>query len=72
MRQSADRVVMTFDELADLVASMPSSARIYAAWWNNEDVDTTNHVQCKAWQAAGYLADADLKHGVVTFRRGKR
>ena len=61
-------IIMTFDELEELVP-LPSSARTYDLWWANEDVNTTAHVQCKSWQAAGYVADVDMRRGVVTFTR---
>jgi hypothetical protein len=51
------------------IVELPDSARNYSEWWNNEDVRTTRHVQCKAWQAAGYEAQPDLGSDTVTFRR---
>jgi hypothetical protein len=65
---AGDVVIMNFDELDNLVL-LPQSARKYKAWWTNEDVETTAHVQCKAWQAAGYEAEPHLKAQRVVFRR---
>jgi hypothetical protein len=61
-------VTMSLDEI-DALVSLPASAHLYAEWWSNEDVATTSHVQCKAWQAAGYEASPNRTAGTVTFRR---
>ena len=60
------QVVMTFDEIADLVGGLPASAREYQAWWNNHD---STHPQSKAWNDAGYLARPHLALLQVTFTR---
>ena len=67
-RQSAPVVVLTLAEI-DGIVSLPVSARTYEWWWANEDVEATTHVQCKAWQAAGYEAQPDLRAGRIIFRR---
>jgi hypothetical protein len=67
--QSADRVVMTFNDLATLVPTMPAPARTYAPWWSNEKADRATHVQCKSWLGAGFLAEVDIARGTVTFLR---
>lgn len=61
-------VSLTFDEI-DSIVRLPASARRYEWWWANEDPSMTSHVQCKSWQEAGFDADADLRSGIVTFRR---
>jgi hypothetical protein len=61
-------IMMSLDDIQNLV-SLPKSAREYDAWWSNEDVRTTTHVQCKAWQNAGYEAEPNFRAGTVTFRR---
>jgi hypothetical protein len=63
--QRTNRVDMTFDEVADLVAGLPGSAFRYPAWWAND----VSHVQGKAWIEAGYLASPDLGRQRVSFRR---
>lgn len=59
---------MSFELLHEL-AKLPTSAWKYDWWWANEDPTTTSHVQCKSWQAAGFDAEVDREHAMVTFRR---
>ena len=66
--QSADSLTLTFTQL-DALVRLPASAKRYDFWWSNEDVKTTVHVQCKAWQDAGYEAEPNLRGKRVTFRR---
>jgi len=66
--QSADSLTLTFTQL-DALVRLPASAKRYDFWWSNEDVKTTIHVQCKAWQDAGYEAEPNLRGKRVTFRR---
>ncbi|HEY0570061.1 MAG TPA: hypothetical protein VGD16_00835 [Enterovirga sp.] len=66
--QSADSLTLTFTQL-DALVRLPASAKRYEFWWSNEDVKTTVHVQCKAWQDAGYEAEPNLRGKRVTFRR---
>ena len=65
MRQSG-RVTLPLAEIESVV-QLPSSAKQHEWWWANEDVQTTAHVQCKAWQEAGYNAEPNLRGGTVTF-----
>ncbi len=67
-RQNSDVVTMTFAEL-EAVVRLPAAAKRHPFWWSNEDVKTTLHVQCRAWQAAGYKAEPNLRGKRVTFRR---
>jgi hypothetical protein len=61
---------MSFAEIEDLLGRpLPPSARRRAEWWANEDPDITAHVQCRAWQSAGYAAEVNLTGKAVTFRR---
>lgn len=64
------RVSMTFREIEQILgASLPSSAHDHAAWWSNER-GPTSHVQCSAWQGAGYdVESVDRGAGSVTFVR---
>lgn len=66
--QSSDVVTLTFAQL-DAIVKLPAPAKRYAFWWSNEDVKTTVHMQSKAWQDAGYLAEPNLRGKRVTFRR---
>ena len=60
---------MTFSEIEKLVGKLPRSAFAQDWWWANEDLETTRHVQCKAWAEAGYNASVDRQNCSVTFRR---
>ncbi len=66
--QDAPTVTLTLSQL-DAVVKLPAAARRYAFWWANEDLKTTLHVQSRAWQEAGYLAEPNLRGKRVTFRR---
>ena len=66
--QDAPSVTLTLSEL-DAIVKLPAPARRYAFWWSNEDLRTTLHVQSRAWQEAGYLAEPNLRGKRVTFRR---
>jgi hypothetical protein len=66
--QSAESLTLTFTQL-DAIVQLPASAKRYHFWWSNEDAKTTLHVQCKAWQDAGYQAEPNLRGKRVTFRR---
>ena len=67
LRQStADLVVLSFDDLDELVDGLPKSARTHRAWWSNG----TSHVQSRAWTAAGFtVREVDLDAEKVTFAR---
>ena len=52
-----------------LHGSLPQSARVYAAWWANEDPTTTRHVHSRAWTLTGWQASPNLDLGEVVFRR---
>ena len=66
--QSAASLTLSFAQIEALVP-LPAAAKRYAFWWSNEDVRTTVHVQCRAWQTASYLAEPNLRAKRVTFRR---
>ena len=59
------RVTMTFAELDVLVGGLPRSARVYRAWWSNEE--DGRHVQAHAWMRAGFRADEVELGERVTF-----
>ena len=58
---------MSFAEIEWLIGRLPVSASNYPWWWGNKGVQAP--AQCKAWDAAGYVADADLDHRIVVFTR---
>ena len=61
----------------NLRIKLPESARTdkpkgkgYREWWANEDVTTTNPVQCRSWQKAGYHVNvdkSDFANGLICF-----
>jgi hypothetical protein len=66
LRTRGSRVVMTFDEIANLVGGLPQSAYTYPVWWNNDD---PTHSHSRSWGDAGYDADPDVAARTVTFNR---
>ncbi len=67
--QTGNAVTLTFGDL-DAMIKLPASAKRYEFWWSNdEDVRTTVHAQCRAWQDAGFEAEPNLRGKRVTFRR---
>lgn len=63
-------ILLTFKELEILLnADLPPKAKINPIWWGNENHATTRHVQCKAWQNAGWTAEPDIASQRVRFVR---
>ena len=53
------KTVITFAEIEDWLGfQLPRSARIYPAWWANEQSGTHSHA--KGWMGAGYLVARTL------------
>jgi hypothetical protein len=65
----AARIAMTFGEIEQLIGRLPASAWNFPWWWGNKDDQTHHQVQCNAWGAAGYVADADIDRRTVVFTR---
>ena len=63
------KTVITFAEIEDWLGfQLPRSARVYPAWWANEQSGTHSHA--KGWMGAGYeTRDLNLSAGKVTFVR---
>jgi len=63
-----DNVILPFDVIEDIIAAkLPSSARLYRAWWAN---DAVGHIQSQQWLAAGWrVSYINLTDGRVTFIR---
>jgi hypothetical protein len=60
---------MTFADIeAVLGAKLPRSAW-GRQWWANEASQVSTHVQCRAWQSAGYSARPRIAEGAVRFSR---
>lgn len=61
---------LTFGQIEEILKrNLPESAKLYTAWWANEDPDKTRHVQCRAWRLAGWTAFPDVVGGMVLFKR---
>ncbi len=64
----ADRVVLTFGQLEDLLGgALPDSARAHQEWWTNKDTGTSSCAE--AWILAGRTAKPNLMARTVTFER---
>src|ERR1039458_6061827 len=61
-----DEVVLTFEELDQLVGGLPPSARKHAPWWGNAKKGTG---QSRFWMQANRRARPDMTNLLVTFRR---
>ena len=69
-RQDAPRIALTFDEISRLIGEdLPESACRYLEWWANGTRTNPSHVQCYAWEKAGYKAKADLDRKTVVFEK---
>lgn len=63
----ADRVVLTFKEIEDLLGfTLPEDACARAAWWGNADSDSA---QSDAWTFAGRTASVNLVARSAVFDR---
>jgi hypothetical protein len=61
---------LSFPQIERIIGRpLPRSAYVHVWWWSNEDPATTQHVQCRSWQTAGYDATPDLKARAVKFRK---
>jgi hypothetical protein len=59
-------IVLTFDELDQIVGGLPMSARTYSAWWANK---RTSQPHARAWLDAGRSASPDFQAQRAVFRR---
>ena len=64
-------VELTFEEIEQILEEkLPKAARNHGWWWDNEDPETTQHVQCKSWQSAGWnVSQVNLPGKWVSFKR---
>jgi hypothetical protein len=69
--RSDEQVTLSFDDIERLLnATLPPSARKYAAWWSsNMRRGDQTHVQARAWMDAGWKAVPDFRLGRVAFQR---
>ena len=66
----ADRVVLTFGQIEDLLGfSLPELARLSADWWTNPDPNTTRPRFADSWLLANRTARPNLLALTVVFDR---
>lgn len=66
----ADRVVLTFGEIEDLLGfSLPEPARLQFDWWSTADSTERRSVQSDAWTLASRTAVVNLSSQRVVFDR---
>lgn len=60
-------LLMTFEQIEDLVGKLPRSAYVHRAWWANT---TDARVEARAWRSAGWhVKSIDQKMREVVFAR---
>jgi hypothetical protein len=66
----ANRVVLTFSEIEDLLGfSLPASARLQAEWWGGADPVLHPSVQSDSWTLASRTATVNMSAQSVIFER---
>ena len=66
----ADRLVLTFGEIEDLLGfALPEAARDQAAWWGTADPLAASSAQADAWRLASRTATVNMAAGSVVFER---
>jgi len=66
----ADRVVLTFDQMKDILGSaLPAGARLDAAWWADPPAETPAQAHAQAWMQANRTATPNLPAKCVAFDR---
>jgi hypothetical protein len=70
-KQRADEVPLTFDRIERITGvRLPPSARLYRAWWSNNE---RNSVMTREWLAAGFRSEqVDIDGRKLVFRRVPR
>ena len=66
----ANRVVLTFNEIEDLLGfPLPQAARRRSEWWSVPDEPEAPSTQSASWRLASRTAIVNLAAGRVTFDR---
>jgi hypothetical protein len=66
----ADRVVLTFAEIEDLLGfSLPESARLQQEWWGGTGAVARRSAQADSWTLASRTATVNLSAQSVLFER---
>lgn len=67
-RRASVEIELAFEEVERIIGSALPASASRPQWWANESIADSNHVQCRAWQGAGYNAFL-LPHRRVLFTR---
>ncbi len=66
----ADRVVLTFAQIEDLLGfPLPAPARLEREWWSRADTGVPESVQSDSWARASRTATVNLSARTVLFER---
>lgn len=55
-RRGSPEIELAFEEIERIIGSKLAETASRPQWWANETSRDTRHVQCRAWQEAGYEA----------------
>lgn len=67
LETNAESVTLRFAEISEMVGGLPKSASLHRPWWANHEGNS----QAVGWMGASYLAEPDMAHQTVTFRRSR-
>ena len=67
-RRASPEIELAFEEVERIIGSKLPETASRPQWWANETNPDTRHVQCRAWQDAGYDAFL-LPRARVLFRQ---
>ena len=66
----ADTVVLTFEQIEDLLGHpLPDAARRQAEWWADGDAAGVRSAQAESWMQADRTATPRVPAGMVAFNR---
>jgi hypothetical protein len=66
----ADRIVLTFGEIEDLIGrALPEAARVEPEWWGGTDPAAPRSAQTDAWTLAHRTATVNMAAQSVRFER---
>ena len=55
-RRGTPEIELAFEDVERIIGSRVPETASRPQWWANESSPDTRHVQCRAWQKAGYEA----------------
>ena len=66
----ADRLVLTFAEIEDLLGvALPDAAKTQGTWWDTPGRSAARSAQADAWVLAGRTATVNMGARIVVFER---